>query len=85
MRRQHTKFPFDSGCSALTHFSKSLAHKQANLKEPQNQNINEQVTTKKIKIEDRFYMISPKPRSECAEGVFQIQSPICCVNFSYNT
>ena len=26
----------------------------------------------------------PTPEVQCAEGVFQIQSPICAVNFSKN-
>ena len=29
-------------------------------------------------------MKSPTPETKCAEGVFQIQSPICDVNFSNN-
>ena len=29
-------------------------------------------------------MKSPTPEGKCAEGVFQIQSPICGVNFSNN-
>ena len=29
-------------------------------------------------------MKSPTPEAKCAEGVFQIQSPICGVNFSNN-
>ena len=36
----------DSECSTLTHFSKSLANKKANLKQPYNQDVKEQVTTK---------------------------------------
>ena len=37
--------PSNSECSALTHFSMSLADKYVNLKELYNQNIKEQVTT----------------------------------------
>ena len=29
-------------------------------------------------------MKSPSPEVECAEGVLQIQSPVCGVNFSNN-
>ena len=29
-------------------------------------------------------MKSPTPETKCAKGVFQIQSPICGVNFSIN-
>ena len=35
-----------SECSALTYFSMSLAHKYLNLKQPFNEDIKEQVTTK---------------------------------------
>ena len=38
--------PFDSECSALIHFFMSLVHKYVYLKEPYNQDIKEQVTTK---------------------------------------
>ena len=31
-----------------------------------------------------IYMKSLTPEAKCAEGVFQIQSPICSVNFSNN-
>ena len=37
----------DSECSALTYFSMSLAHKNVSPKEPYNQDIKEQVITKK--------------------------------------
>ena len=37
-----------------------------------------------FKEEDRLYMKSPTREPHCPEGVFQIQSPICCVNFSNN-
>ena len=43
---------------SLTHFSKGLAYKQANLKGPYKQDIKEQVTTINIK-KDRLYMKSP--------------------------
>ena len=70
----------DSECSALTHFSMSLAHIYVNLKEPQD--IKEQVTSNFfLKKEDRLYMKSPNLKELCA-GVFQIQSPNCSVNFS---
>ena len=36
----------NSECSAITYFSMSLAHKYVNLREPYNQDIKEQVTTK---------------------------------------
>ena len=39
--------PSNSECSALIHFSMSLAHKYVNLKVPYNHDIEEQVTTKK--------------------------------------
>ena len=41
--------PSDSECSALIHFSKSLARKQAYLKDSHDQNIKEQISTKNIK------------------------------------
>ena len=48
----------DSECSALTHFSMSLARIYVNLKEPQD--IKEQVTSNFfLKKEDRLYMKSP--------------------------
>ena len=37
--------PSDSECSALTHFSMSLVHKYANLKDYYNRDLKEQVTT----------------------------------------
>ena len=40
-----TQDPSDSECSALTHFSISLASRYINLEEPYNQDIKEQVTT----------------------------------------
>ena len=75
--------PFDSECSASTYFSMSLAHKYVNLKEPYNQDIKKHVTTNFFwKKGDRIYMKSPTPEAQCAEeGVFQIQSPVCGVNF----
>ena len=49
----------NSECSALTHFSMSLAHKCGNLKEPYNQDIKEQVTTKFfLKKEGKLYVKS---------------------------
>ena len=54
--------PSNSKCSVLTHFSMSLAHKYVNLKEPYNQDIKEQVTTKFFK-KDRLYMKSPTPEA----------------------
>ena len=59
----------------------NLAHKYVNLKESYNQDMKEQVTTKK---EDRLYMKSPTPEAYYAEDVFQLQSPTCGVNFSNN-
>ena len=77
--------PFDSEYSSLTHFSISLARKYVNLKKPYNQDIKEQVTAIIFfKKEDRLYMKSPTQEEKCVEGVFQIQSPICGVNFSNN-
>ena len=37
-----------------------------------------------FKKEDRLYMKSPTPEVKCTKSVFQIQSPICGVNFSNN-
>ena len=34
--------------------------------------------------EDRFSMKYPTQEAQCAEGIFQIQTPICGVNFSNN-
>ena len=67
-------------------FSKSLTHKQANIKEPYNQDIKAQVNKKDIKKEGRLYMKSPTQGVVC-RGCFQIQPPICGVNFkqSINT
>ena len=44
-----------------------------------------QVTMKNIKKEDRLCMKPPTPEVLSAKGVFQIQPPISCVNFSNNT
>ena len=43
-----------------------------------------QGTTKVIKKEDRLCMKSPTLEGSCVDCVFQIQSPICGVNFSNN-
>ena len=37
-----------------------------------------------FKKEDRLYMKSPTPETKFTKSVFQIQSPICGVNFSNN-
>ena len=63
----------------------SLARKYINLKEPYNQYIKEWVTTLNFFHKKRLYMKSPAPETKCTKGVFQIQSPICGVNFSNNT
>ena len=77
--------PSDSECSALAHFSMSLARKYVNPKEPYNQDIKEQITTIIfLKKEDRLYMKSPTSEAKCPEGVFQIQSPVCRVNYINN-
>ena len=62
----------------------SLPRKYVNLKEPYNEDIKEQVTTKNFKIDDGLYMKSPNPEKQCVEGVFQIQFPVFGVNFSNN-
>ena len=72
--------PLNSECSALIHFSMSLARKYVHLKEPYNQDIKEQVAAIIFFKKDRFYMKSPTPETKCAEGVFQIQSPIWGIN-----
>ena len=54
------------------------------MKEPYNQCINVQVTTKDIKKEDTLYMNSPAPEALCAKGICQIQSPFSVVNFANN-
>ena len=59
----------------------SLARKYVHLKEPYNQDIKEQVTTIIFFKTGRLYMKSPTPEAKCAEGVFQIESPIWGVNF----
>ena len=41
-----SQHPPNSECSALTHFSLNLVHKYVNLKEPYNQDIKKQITTK---------------------------------------
>ena len=74
--------PSHSKYSALTQFSMSLTHRHANLKEPYNQDIKEYVTTIMFfKKEDRLYMKSTTTEAKCGKGVFQIQFPICGVNF----
>ena len=76
---------FDSECSAFTYFSMSLARKYVNLKEPYNQDIKEQVTTIIFLKKKTDFTWNPQPpEAKCAEGVFQIQSPIYGVNFSNN-
>ena len=71
-----SKDPSDSECSTLTHFSMSLAHKYGNLKEPFNQDINEQVTTIFfLKKEDRLYMKSPTQRQSVQKMLFKF-SPL---------
>ena len=37
-----------------------------------------------FKKEDRLYMKSPTPETKCTKSVFQIQSPVCEVNFPNN-
>ena len=79
--------PSDSECSALTHFYMSLTFNYVNLKEPYNQDIKEYVTTihyNFLKKEDRLYLKSPTREAKFAKDIFQIQSPICGVNFSNN-
>ena len=53
----------NSECTVLIHFSMSLTHKYANLKEPYNQDIKEHVATKNSKKEDRLYMKSSSPEA----------------------
>lgn len=65
-------------------FCKSLTSTYLNMKEPYNQCINVQVTTKDIKKEDTLYMNSPAPEALCAKGICQIQSPFSVVNFANN-
>ena len=65
-------------------FSKSLTHNYVNLKDPYSQSIKLQVNTKDIKKGDRLCMKSSIPEAQCSRGVFQIQHPICSVNFSNN-
>ena len=63
----------------------SLANKYVNLKELYNQDIKEQVTTKNFLKKKTGFTWNPNRRDiKCAEGVFQIQSSICEVNFSNN-
>ena len=52
-----SKDPSDSEYSALTYFSMSLAHKYVNLKEPYNQDIKEQVTTKNFFKKKTFHSL----------------------------
>ena len=63
----------------------NLARIYVNLKEPYNQDMKELVTTiLKKKKEDRLYVKPLTPEAKYAKGVFQIQSPLCGVNFSNN-
>ena len=76
--------PSDCQCSTLTNFSESLVHKWANLKEPYNLDMKEQVTTKNILKKKTGFTWNPQPQRQCAEGVFQIHSHISCAYFSNN-
>ena len=62
--------PSDSECSALTHFSMSIAHKYINLKEPYNQDINEQVTTKKILKKKADFTWNFQPQRHSIQTIF---------------
>ena len=75
---------FDAYLTPRSPGAVSLVHKYINLKEPYNQGIKEKVTTEFLLKKDKPYMKSPTPEALCVEGVFQIQSPICGVNFSNN-
>ena len=55
-------------------FSKSLTYNQANLKELCNRSTLQDITNK-----NRHCM--KYQTSQCAEGIFQMQYPICAVNF----
>ena len=52
-----SKDPSYSEYSTLTYFSMSLAHKYVNLKEPYNQDIKEQVTTKNFFKKKTFHSL----------------------------
>ena len=64
----------------------SLAHKYVNLKDPYNQDINEQITTNFfLKRKQAFQFEIPTPETQCVEGVFQIQSPPLFVVLTFQT
>ena len=59
----------DSECSVLTYFSNGLAHKYVNLKEPYNQGIKEQATTKNFFKKKTGFTWNPNPRGiVCRKG-----------------
>ena len=62
--------PPDSECSTLTHFSMSLARNYVNLKKPYNQDIKEQVTTKKFLKKKTGFTWNPQPQRHSVQKVF---------------
>ena len=57
-------------------FSKSLTYNWENLKEFCNRGISQDITNK------TGIAWNPQPLRQCAEGIFQMQRPICAVNFT---
>ena len=60
----------NSECTAFTHFSMSLPDKYMNLKDPYNQDIKEQVTTKKFLKKKTGFTWNPQPQRHSVQKVF---------------
>ena len=71
--------PSSSECSALTHFSMSLAHKYANLKHSYNYDIKEQVTTKTFLKEKTGFTWNPQPLRYSVQKVYFKFNPLSVV------
>ena len=68
--------PSDSECSILPHFSMSLTHKYVNLKEPYNQDIKEQVTTKNFFKKKAGFTSNSQPQRHKVPKVFFKFNPL---------
>ena len=71
--------PSDFECSTLTYFSMSLDHKYVNLKEPYNQDIKEQVTTKNVLKKKTDFTWNPQPQRHIVQKVIFKFSPLVVV------
>ena len=68
--------PSDSKCYILTDFSISLTHKYVNLKEPYNQDIKEQVTTKNFFKKKAGFTSNSQPQRHKVPKVFFKFNPL---------